>query len=46
MLAWLVSADGNIDEIEVDVHGVVMLPDDYLLRLINVLSGLVDDDSS
>ncbi len=45
MIAWIVSADGDIEEIDVDVDGV-RLPDDYLVRLINVLSGLVNDESS
>jgi len=40
--------DGNgdlVDEVDVDLDGV-RLPDDYLIRLINVLSGLVNEDSS
>lgn len=42
----MVDGDGDIvDEVDVDIDGV-LLPDDYLLRLINVLSGLVNDDSS
>lgn len=46
IVAWVVDGDGDIvDEIDVDLNGV-LLPDDYLLRLINVLSGLVNDDSS
>lgn len=34
-----------VDEVDVDLHGV-LLPDDHLVRLINVLSGLVNDESS
>ena len=31
MLAWLVSAYGDIEEVDVDVHGVLILPDDKLI---------------
>ena len=49
MLAWLLFGDGEIEEIEVDVDGVLLLPDDKLIReieFVEVLSGLVNDDSS
>ena len=46
MLAWLLFGDGEIEEIEVDVDGVLLLPDDKLIRVVKVLSGLVNDDSS
>lgn len=42
MLAWLVSGDGDIEEIEVDVHGV-LLPDDKLVKIINLIGALTDD---
>lgn len=45
MLAWLLTTDGDVEEVDVDVDAV-QLPDDYLLRLIEVLSGLVNDDQS
>lgn len=49
MVGWLIDGDGDIiDEVDVDVNGV-LLPDDRLIKiigLINVLSGLVNDDSS
>lgn len=46
IVAWVIDGNGDIvDEVDVDVDGV-RLPDDYLLRLINVLSGLVNDGSS
>lgn len=49
MLAWLLFGDGEIEEIDVDVGGVLLLPDDKLIReieVVKVLSGLVNDDSS
>lgn len=49
MLAWLVSGDGDVDEIDVDVNGVLLLPDDKLIRivdLINALTQACDDDVS
>lgn len=49
LLAWVVSADGDVDEVDVPVHGAVPLPDDRIPRMIAllyVLSGLVDDDQS
>lgn len=46
IVSWVIYGDSDdVDEIDVDLDGV-LLPDDYLLRLINVLSGLVNDDSS
>lgn len=42
MLAWLVSADGDIEEIDVDVHGV-LLPDDKLIRIVSLIGALTDD---
>lgn len=45
MLAWLLTADGDVEEVDVDVD-VVQLPDDYFVRLVEVLSGLVNDDQS
>ena len=42
MLAWLVSADGDIEEIDVDVHGV-LLPDDKLIRIVGLIGALTDD---
>ena len=40
----MIDGDGDlVDEVDVDLHGV-LLPDDHLVRLINVLSGLVDED--
>lgn len=42
MLAWLVSGDGDIEEIDVDVHGV-LLPDDKLVKIINLIGALTDD---
>lgn len=41
MLAWLVSADGDIEEIDVDVHGV-LLPDDKLIRIVSLIGALTD----
>lgn len=42
----MIDGDGDlIDEVDVDLDGV-LLPDDYLVRLVNVLSGLVNDGSS
>lgn len=49
MVAWLVTGDGDVDEVDVDVDGVLCLPDDKLIRIIDlvkVLSGLVNDESS
>jgi hypothetical protein len=49
MLAWLLFGDGEIEEIEVDLDGVLLLPDDKLIReieVVKVLSGLVNDDRS
>lgn len=45
MLAWLLTADGDVEEVDVDVDAV-QLPDEYIVRLIDVLSGLVNDDQS
>lgn len=42
----MIDGDGDlIDEIDVDLHGV-LLPDDYLVRLVKVLSGLVNENPS
>ena len=49
MLAWLLFGDGDIEEIEVDVDGLLLLPDDKLIReieVVKVLSRLVNDDTS
>lgn len=49
MLAWLLSGDGDIEEINVDVNGVLLLPDDKLIRIVELMEGLTkgdDDDSS
>lgn len=43
MLAWLVSADGDIEEVDVDVHGVLILPDDKLIRIVSLIGALTDD---
>jgi hypothetical protein len=43
MLAWLLSADGDIDEIDVDVHGVLCLSDDKLIRIVSLIGALTDD---
>jgi hypothetical protein len=43
MLAWLLSADGDIDEIDVDVHGVLCLPDDKLIRVVDLIRAFTDD---
>lgn len=43
MLAWLVSADGDIEEVDVDVHGVLLLPDDKLIRIVGLIGALTDD---
>lgn len=39
-------ADGEIEEIDITVHGAVILPDDYIPSLLRVLEGVthVDDD--
>lgn len=42
MLAWLLSGDGECEEVEVDLHGVVLLPDDKLIRIIGLIDALVD----
>ena len=42
MLAWLLSGDGECEEIEVELHGAVLLPDDKLNRLIALIGSLVD----
>lgn len=48
MLAWLMSGDGDIEEIEVDDNGVLSLPDDKLIRIIDLIGALTacDDDES
>lgn len=49
MVAWLLSADDEVDEIDVDLNGALILPDDQSVRLIglvNDLLRLVDDDPS
>ena len=43
MLAWLVSADGDIEVVDVDVHGVLILPDDKLIRIVSLIGALTDD---
>lgn len=44
MLAWLLSADGDIEEIDVTVHGAVVLPDDFIPALMSFLGDVVDVD--
>ena len=44
MLAWLLSGDGDVDEIDVDVNGVLLLPDDKLYRIVDLISALTADD--
>ena len=46
MLAWLVLGDGDIEEIEVDVDGVLLLPDDKLIRIVELMGALTDDRRS
>ena len=42
----MIDGDGDlIDEVDVDLDGV-LLPDDYLVRLVKVLSGLVNENPS
>lgn len=42
----MIDGDGDlIDEVDVDLDGV-LLPDDHLVRLIKVLSGLVNENPS
>ena len=42
----MIDGDGDlIDEVDVDLDGV-LLPDDYLVRLVKVLSGLVNEKPS
>lgn len=43
MLAWLLSGDDDIEEIEVDVDGVLLLPDDKLIRIVDLIGALTDD---
>lgn len=43
MVAWLVSGDGDVDEVDVDVDGVLCLPDDKLIRIISLICALTDD---
>lgn len=42
MLAWLLSGDDECEEVEVDLHGAVLLPDDKLVRIIGLIDALVD----
>lgn len=42
MLAWLLSGDGDIEEIEIDVNGAILLPDDKLIRVIGLIGDLTD----
>ena len=42
MLAWLLSGDGDIDEVDVDVDGVLLLPDDKLIRIVGLIESLTD----
>lgn len=49
LVAWVVSADGEVEEIDVTVRGAVLLPDDRIQKmtaLLFVLSGLVNDEQS
>lgn len=43
MLAWLLSGDGDIEEIDVDVNGALLLPDDKLIRIVDLIGALTDD---
>lgn len=43
MIAWLVSGDGDIEEVDVDVVGVLLLPDDKLIRITDLICALSDD---
>lgn len=43
MLAWLLSGDGDCEEVEVDPHGAVLLPDDKLIRIIDLIGELTDN---
>lgn len=43
MLAWLLSGDGDCEEVEVDLHGVLLLPDDKLIRFFDLIDELTDD---
>lgn len=42
MLAWLLSGDDECEEIEVEVRGALLLPDDKLIRIIGLIDALVD----
>lgn len=44
MLAWRLMADGDIEEIDVAVHGAVVLPDDFIPSLMSFLGDVVDVD--
>lgn len=46
MLGWRLMADGEIEEIEIAVHGAVILPDGYIPSLLRFLEDVanVDDD--
>lgn len=42
MLGWRLMADGDIEEIEIAVHGAVILPDDYIPSLLRFLEDVAD----
>lgn len=48
MLAWLLSGDGDCEEVEVELRGAVLLPDDKLIRIIELIDELTacDDEVS
>lgn len=48
MVAWLLSADDEVEEIDVDLHGALLLPDDKLICIVELMERLTEgvDDVS
>lgn len=46
MIAWLLSGDSDIEEVDINVGGVLLLPDDKLVRVHGLISELTDNRQS
>jgi hypothetical protein len=43
MLAWLLSGDDDIEEIDVDIDRALLLPDDKLVRIVGLIGELMGE---